>query len=357
MTDDSECLHNTFLALDIDKFGTEVIDLRSFRCGRSLPVTPVTVPVEDPKSIAILSWRWDIESETGRSRNVEIALAQARRSGFRQVLIDAISVDQRLTGIALSTAIAAFSALYESLPVIAAYDDPSATGERGWLRVMRRPWILREARAFYGNSNRIVYVGYVPGQGTADSFGFRHMLDRVWQTSFTHTILYVLCGQVGMHSVSDLRFILPEHASVLGAGEKEFTRADLLLTAALLVQAQATDTRLNADIELADAAFDRYRVVHASQQGYLTTHTITLDGEPLAVWKSRYTRYDDYRRWLEVLPHAERVIHERLHLSSDILATYVANGEARRRSLQLPDHGRSSKDADIEIVNAGSGSA
>jgi hypothetical protein len=316
--------------------------------------------------MAIVSWRWDVDPSTGHSTNVDLVLREAASTGVSCLPLDVASIDQRLTGSALLGEVAHFSSLYERLPVFAAYDDPSAPKTTyGWMHVMRRPWILRELRAMFSNPHPITYVAHAAGQGTGNtegSFGFRHMLGRVWVTSFTHSLLYVLGGQVGMYSPRDLRFVLPEHASILDAAFEQLGTNDFLLTAALLVQAQAEadDTRLNSDNDISAIAFDRYRLERDSEQstGYLAVDTVLLDGEPVADWRSRYTRYDDYRRWLEVRPDAERTIHRALGLTDHDLASYQATAEARRRSLYFSTDARDAADErEIHIIDRSASTA
>jgi hypothetical protein len=273
--------------------------------------------------------------------------------GVRYLLIDLVSVDQQLRGDALMRAVVEFSDLYGRIPVIAAYDQVGV-GTTEWTRIMRRPWILREARAFLSNKNRIVYVGHVPGQGTHESLGFRHMLERIWSSSFTHSILHVLCGQVGMHTPSDLRFIMPEHAKLLSVAYEQMSRNDFLLTAAILAQVPVEDLRLNEEIDLGEVDFHRYTCSSAPGGSYDSNQDLHLDGKKVATWMSHYNLYmGHHRRKLEVTPNAEQIVHRALGLSDNEFEQYSARADERRRSLLLPPSDEADSQ-EIKIVYMGS---
>jgi hypothetical protein len=341
-----------FRAVQIDQIAPDRVTWSSSRTGadkRTIPTAPVRLPVDDPSSVAVVSWRWDLDEATQTSRNASLAITQAARMGVRYLLIDLVSVDQQLRGDALMRAVTEFSDLYGRIPVIAAYDRVGV-GQTEWTRIMRRPWILREARAFLANRNRIVYIGHVRGQGTDESLGFRHMLERIWSSSFTHSILHVLCGQVGMHSPSDLSFIMPEHATLLSVAYDQMSRNDFLLTAAILAQIPMEDVRLNEEIDLAEVDFGRYSFSPAPGRNYDSNKDIHLDGEKIATWMSHYNlNLDHHRRKLEVTRNAERIIHCVLGLSDKEFERYSARADERRRSLLLPAI-RGADSPEIEIV-------
>jgi hypothetical protein len=170
-----------FCAIEIDRIDPDSISLGASRADTGpsmLPTSVVRLPVGDPSAVAVLSWRWDVLDGTRSSRNASLAIAQAARMGVRHLFMDVVSIDQGLRGAELMRAVVEFSALYSRIPVLAAYDQVGL-GKQGWTRIMRRPWILREARAFRANPNPIVYVGHVREQGADESLGFRHMLQRI----------------------------------------------------------------------------------------------------------------------------------------------------------------------------------
>ena len=344
-----------FSAIEVDRIDPDGISFGASRADTGpsmLPTSVVRLPLEDPSAVAVLSWRWDVLDGTRSSRNASLAIAQAARMGVRHLFMDVVSIDQGLRGDELMRAVVEFSALYSRIPVLAAYDQVGL-GQREWTRIMRRPWILREARAFHANPNPIVYVGHAREQGADESLGFRHMLKRIWGSSFTHSILHVLCGQVGMYTVSDLRFIMPEHAEILSAAYEQMSRNDFLLTAAILAQVPVDDLRLNEELDLAEVDFDRYTCLPAPGLSYDTNQDLLLDGEKIATWMSHYNLYmDHYRRKLEVVPDAERRIHRALGMSEEDFQRYAARADERRQSLVLPD-AVADGSLEIEVVFAG----
>jgi hypothetical protein len=133
----------------------EVDEENILRCtAQYLPIRIVLA--SDLSQIAVLSWRWDGHHEVWGSHNVVSAIRQAKKMGIKYLFIDAISIDQTLRGDKLLQQIVAFSALYKTIPVIAAYDK---LGDE-FRKTVRRPWILHEARAFKYNPTKIVYVGH-----------------------------------------------------------------------------------------------------------------------------------------------------------------------------------------------------
>ena len=87
-----------------------------------LKTRTVQVTSENSSKVAVLSWRWDTD-ETGRlSRNIWAALRLARQLGFHHLFVDVVSIDQRLAGSNLLREVLAFTDLYKTIPVIAAYD-------------------------------------------------------------------------------------------------------------------------------------------------------------------------------------------------------------------------------------------
>lgn len=116
----------------------------------------VRLPVEDISQVAVLSWRWDGDLQGLGSRNISSAIRVSKQRGIPYLFVDIISIDQRLDEDALIQQVTAFSNLYRSIPVIAAYDKE---GE-DFAKIVRRPWILTEARLFRYNPTEIIYVGH-----------------------------------------------------------------------------------------------------------------------------------------------------------------------------------------------------
>jgi hypothetical protein len=232
--------------------------------------------------------------------------------------------------------------------VIAAYDDPAASTSTSWFWTMRRPWILCEVRALRANPHRVHYVGYLPHQGTHDDgpvgygelpiarFNFVHMLQRAWDSSFTHSILGVLCGQIGMHSPSDLRFIMPEHAGVLAAAHEQLSCNDLLLLAGVLSKVGAPNSKVNAEADIATVALERLQLRPAEGGTYDNNRDILFDGERIARWRNHYNMAtSNPHSYLESAPDAERIVFRLLGLSEADYLQYAGRSEQRPRSLLM----------------------
>ncbi|KAL8347583.1 hypothetical protein RB598_001089 [Gaeumannomyces tritici] len=119
-----------------------------------LPLRLVKLPVDDVSKVAVLSWRWDGDLEVRGSKNIAIAVHQAKKMGVRYLFIDLVSIDQCLSGDALMEQVVSFSSLYSTITVIAAYDKDGEN--RG--RTMHRPWISSEVRQFLDSPAKTVYV-------------------------------------------------------------------------------------------------------------------------------------------------------------------------------------------------------
>lgn len=230
---------------------------------RRLPTHKVHLPVDDISTIAVLSWRWDIDEADHPSRNIYCAIVYARRKGIRHLLVDVVSIDQNLQADALLDRIVQFTFLYGSLPVITAYDK---RGSELWDN-MRRPWITNEILACRHNPTSIVSLRHHrPWQGTMGTYntglfvdttrffcrpvedpyaayGFADQMDLIWHSGYCSSILLVLTGQTSLQDVSDLKYIMPKHAPLLEIAQMRLTRNDFLLTAALL--ANVTESRFD----------------------------------------------------------------------------------------------------------------
>jgi hypothetical protein len=317
--------------------------------GIELPVSRTQLPVDDISKVAVLSWRWDLDERTGASANVSAAIHLAKQRGIQRLFLDKVSIDQGLSGDALLEQVVAFSTLYKDLPVIAAYDNTTES----FRFTMRRPWLVSEARSFRTNPHRVTYVGH-KGQGThrddfdsyvgsnplreASRYEFGDMLERIWRSSFTHTILGVLCEEIGMCTVSDFRFILPEFERALTAAHEQMGRNDYLLTAAILTNAYAKDSKVNASSDIEPLNFVRYTRSAAPGGTYDTNQDIFLDGKKVATWLHHYNMAtSNHHCRLETQKGAERLIFEALGLSKGEYKRYTRREEARRLSLQLPE--------------------
>ncbi|KAI3571039.1 hypothetical protein IWW34DRAFT_812046 [Fusarium oxysporum f. sp. albedinis] len=239
------------------------------------PVQKIKLPVDNLSDIAIVSWRWDSKDGIWGSRNIFHVIRQARRIGIRYLLIDCISVNQSLSENELLTEVVAFSTLYKTIPVIAAYDTVDDFGRLTPLHfryTLSRPWIFNELRTIRYNPKRVLYVGH-NHQGTrlsrnggnqplgeASNYLFGYELPKIWRGGFTNVILSVLCGKVGMTSISDFKFIIPTFARILNLAHDKMTQNDYLLTAAILCQTHRIDRDINNRYlnDIRDVEFQRY---------------------------------------------------------------------------------------------------
>lgn len=319
----------------------------------SLPVETLQLPIKDSSQVAVLSWRWDGEEERHGSLNAFCAVRQAKALGIKHLFIDIISIDQSLDSDALLERVKAFSTFYKTIPVIAAYD----TRDEFFRSTMQRPWILSEVRAFRCNPTRIIYAGH-NGQGANFGFGtrsrlleeksdywFGDMLLRIWSGGCTHTILGVLCDQVGMHTISDFKFVIPSLANILAPAFEKMSRNDYLLTAALLCQCYHIDRETNTATEahphiISELPFDRYKFTDIPSESYKDEDKeISLDGNKIAVWRHAYNDHIEIHRTVLLPgPNAEQLIFTALGLSEADYASYVANRERRRASLVPETH-------------------
>lgn len=278
-----------------------------------LPTTDPIVPSGLQRNHAVLSWRWDVDQQDNSSRNIAAAILHAIDARVDCLFIDKLSIDQSLKGIALIESVVAFSQLFRTVPVLAAYDTPELTGDdRHFLRTMRRPWIATEVLEMRSNPHELSYVGHIPGQGAADSFGFRHMADRIWDTNFANSLLYVLMGFCDMHDHSELAQLMPENNFLVSAVSRTMTREDALLSAAILAQAQSSDgdERVNGDINLRQIGFKAFKFSPAeSSLGYWSNWLIFLNGEVVATWSEKnFTRDGSPRRKLSPITSAAKII-------------------------------------------------
>lgn len=305
-----------------------------------LPTTELDRGALDPDQAAVVSWRWDLTPD-GSSLNLAAAVCAAQQAGRRYLLFDLVSVSQDQHKNKLIEDIANLGELFSSLPVFAAYDE---VGVADWLQTMRRPWLFFEARAFHRNNQKLTYVSHQRQQGGKTSFGFRHMLRRVWTTNYTSTVLLVLADRTGIGELSDFVHIIPHHRDLLTAAHRQLTRNDFLLTAAILCQVFYDDGRFHVasndpSLDLSGIAFDRYAFSPTTGEDRVYDYyDILLDGKKVATYYKR-TKLDyltselDYVRYLIADEGGGEIIHELLHPPS--LPHYLSEKSSMRSSFSL----------------------
>ncbi|ETS79331.1 hypothetical protein PFICI_09184 [Pestalotiopsis fici W106-1] len=278
--------------------------------------------------------------------------------GIQYLFIDAISIDQSLQGDELVKQVIAFSTLYGTIPVIAAYDK----ADELFRNTMHRPWISKEARLYRNNPTKIVYVGHTSQGGASlgkyfpknelQDYRFGMELDSIWTGSFIETINGVLCGDIGMSYISDLKFIIAPCAQALVVAYEKMSRNDYLLTA-LILCANYTDTReIRLRSNTRENSFDRYSIRKVDGPGsgiFWAVYGIFLDGvrvghlEAAGKTKSRVGSY------VAVTPNSEDIILSSLGFKSSERKEYTANVQARHAYFSISN--KSVPLPEIEVVS------
>ncbi|OAG11192.1 uncharacterized protein CC84DRAFT_1158787 [Paraphaeosphaeria sporulosa] len=333
------------------------IDLSELKHGAqisSLPVRLVEMPMEDPSHIAVVSWRWDFSQpntlSSGLSLNVAQAIKYAKAHGIHFLFIDIISLDQNLSPEELIPEVARFSTLYETIPVIAAYDDTRLDFEY----IMIRPWIFSEIKKMMRNPHKIVYVGHlrqgtyicksvlhwwlgrVPRHRMADT-RFLNQLRKAWFADYVPPVLALLNGHNNMTDIHDFKFIIPPLAEAFTAAEK-LPPNDYLLTIALLLSNSQWGGIREYDVEgaflglpytkyqvrsfvsnkeRAMTSADNYTVKHIE---HTEMHEIRLGDEKIATFSYRHDHWKDTlvpRYTVTVDLHIRRRLLGMLELDTD----------------------------------------
>lgn len=288
------------LSARIGTIDTSIACLRAMRISE-LPVTGPIVPVAGSSSQAVLSWRWDVNDRDGISRNLAAAVLHAIRTDVQHLFIDKVSIDQKLSGIALMDVVGSFSRLFGSIPTFAAHDIwPTPDDDRHFLRTLRRPWIAMEILRMRGNECGIDYVGHLSDQGVATEFGFVHMVNRIWSTSFANSLLYVLTGFSSMHDMDELPLLLVDESAWLSEATCRMARPDALLAAAIVAQMKFDDDRVNGDLDIRDQPFEAFRFERIDDSlGFWCNWHVKLGDQVAATWSEKnYTRDGMHRRKL-----------------------------------------------------------
>ncbi|KAG9186746.1 hypothetical protein G6011_09854 [Alternaria panax] len=338
-----------------------------------LPTQMVKIPFDNANEVAVVSWRWDGDTHFQGSRNIASVIHCAKQRGIRYLFIDIISIDQTLPTSDLIEQIAAFSALYTKITVLAAYDTEGPGSIAPLKFTVLRPWILNEMRLFRQNPGRIVYVGY-RNQGTkARGFDasqsiiagwneknkrpyFVTLLERIWQSSFIDSVIGVLLGDVGMSFVSDFKYIIHAYSHICSVAYERMEEDDYLLTIAILCRIHS-DVGMPTGLDtfsrgLQNIYYSRYSFTKLPEKsgGTWTYYEISLDGTPVALWNDNHYHYEDNDFYeLIALGDSERVIFAALGLTELEYENFVATEEARRACLLL-DNGMEIPVPDVEVV-------
>ncbi|KAL8347582.1 hypothetical protein RB601_003023 [Gaeumannomyces tritici] len=305
-----------------------------------LPLRLVKLPVDDVSKVAVLSWRWDGDLEVRGSKNIAIAVHQAKKMGVRYLFIDLVSIDQCLSGDALMEQVVSFSSLYSTITVIAAYDKDGEN--RG--RTMHRPWISSEVRQFLDSPAKTVYVTHKSTtlRSALLSPLFCGTLSQIRRGGFVKTILGILCDKIGMACVSNLKFIIPPYARILAAAYEKMSRNDYLLTAAILCRIHAPEgIFILWNIRAMNYNRCSFEEIGDVKDGYFswTVYHIFLDQIQIGeLRRGPIGGTYDLCYSFDALPHAEHVIFAALGMTDSAYGEFVAQAEIRRACLRTKAH-------------------
>lgn len=300
---------------------------------------------------AVLSWRWDRDA-AGRSRNVGLALKHAQETGVRFLFLDLISIDQTQPRDLLLSDVVRLANLYSTIPVIAAYDERGATMD-DWSQALSRPWIRSEIRAYCQNPSSITYVGFLHGPTSPRALSFANEVSVIRSTGYAATVLEVLHGRAAMTDVADFAEILAEFHDVVSACYERLNRDDYLLAVFLLTALYEKHQTVEHDgkqlnygfrTDVSDAKFEHMglerfsvRPFDGPTRSYEWAKIICLDGEALAIWRTRMTSSFD-RNWVEVLPEAENRIFDAVQLPTAARTKYREQPTLRTDFLRIDKH-------------------
>ena len=339
-------------AVDVQGIDPSALSWDQVRQGIDAAELPTCVPGDfaaNANETAVLSWRWDRDENSGRSRNLALVLKHAQETGVRHLFVDLISIDQNQPRELLLRDVVALANLYASIPVIAAYDEEKATMAE-WSRTLNRPWIQSEIRAFCQNPTRVTYVGFRHGPENTRELSFANEVSVVRSSGYAGTALEILHGRVGMTNVQDFAEILAEFHDVVAACYAEFSREDYLLAVFLLTALYERRQQVEHDgkkldygfrTELARPEFETIGLKRFSigpydgeTRSYEWAKTLCLDGKVVAVWRTKMTSSFD-RNWIEVLPEAEARIFDAVKLSEAARTAYREKPSLRTAFLRI----------------------
>jgi hypothetical protein len=315
----------------------------------NLPKCKIDEPTSHVHDAAVLSWRWDRQADTGRSRNIALALKHAQEAGINYLFIDVVSLDQSLPKASLLRSVVDLANLYSSIPVIAAYDEEPATMD-DWSNTLQRPWILSEIRAYCQNPTNVTYVGYRHSPDCRRGLSFANEVSVIRSSGYAGCILEILCGRVKMTDVADFTNILAEFSDVVSACYSKFARADYLLAVFLLTakyERHQTVSRSQGNVDygfrtdVADPMFDRVGLEQFTVGPFLdekvsfqSAQPLVVNGHNVAIWRSKMTSSYD-RNWIEVLPDAEDHIFAAVGLSEEASTAYKQRSGLRTAFLRI----------------------
>ncbi|KAL8919485.1 MAG: hypothetical protein Q9208_006770 [Pyrenodesmia sp. 3 TL-2023] len=331
------------------------ISLTNYKNGvlvKDLPVRTVQFPVDDLSKTAVLSWRWDFDNER-RSRNLAAAIKHAQSVGIEYVFADIVSIDQTLISVDLTQQVLAFSVLYKTIPVLAAYDNTL----RNLKYAMYRPWIFSELRLFAQNPTRLTYVGHDrqgscvpwsafcmflghPAKSRWKETNFEQRIQECWQADYVRSALQVLEGTTSMAQIFDFQIILPAFAEAFTRAEK-LSRNDYLMTVTLLTSVPHYGSSLEYMLHndsFPALKYDNYKIetrneVRKTPKGQ---YIYGIKSYAIFIGTQEVANFKDFKMTTSNI--TEPTVLDMLELSDTERHTYTSRERKRQRraSLHLP---------------------
>lgn len=306
------------------------------------------MPPSPTDPVAVVSWRWDRDAATGRSRNVALALKHAAEAGIDYLVLDLVSIDQTLPTHDLLQSVVGLANLYASIPVIAAYDLERASVKRRD-RTLERPWILSEMRALSRNPTTVTHVGF---RQAPRELSFANEVSVARSSGYAACVFEVLSGRVEMFEVADFRHILAEFTDAVAACYSALPRPDYLLAVFLLtacyerhqnVERRGRKVDYGFRLDVHDPGFERLGLTRFSvgpydgrTGSYEWAHTLRLDGRPVAISRGKMTSSYD-RNWIEIPQGAEDRIFDVVGLDARARRAYKTRSGLRTAFLQISE--------------------
>ena len=320
---------------------------------KDLPVRTVQFPVDDLSKTAVLSWRWDFDDEQ-RSRNLAAAIKHAQSVGIEYVFADIVSIDQTLISIDLTQQVLAFSVLYKTIPVLAAYDNTL----RDLKYAMYRPWIFSELRLFAQNPTKLTYVGHGRRQGSCVPWSafcmflghpaksrwketnFERRIQECWQADYVRSALQVLEGSTSMAQIFDFKIILPAFAEAFTKAEK-LSRNDYLMTVTLLTSVPHWGSSMEYMMDndsFPALKYDNYRIETRNENRKTPKgqYVYGIKSYTIFIGKQEVAKFKDFKMTTSHI--TEPTVLDMLELSDTERQTYTSLERIwqRRASLCLP---------------------
>jgi hypothetical protein len=309
--------------------------------GAELKSCLVELPI-DVSHVAVLSWRWDWDNQGQGSKNILKAIILAKQIGIRYLFVDVVSIDQELKGDDLIEQVMSFSTLYNTIPVLVAYEKD---GEE-FAETIQRPWILSEVLLFRSSPFVVIFLANFGNEWAEWWPQAQYMFHSESGRQYFESFLNLLCKRSDMTQIADLKFLMPAYARILTVAFKQMPRNDYLLTAKVLLHLYAQEPPypsllpekwvenfpLSYDhyqIELVDEFFPSYSTRSAkARQAFILKlkgrNVVTIN--LTAQWNIHGHKLISFR----CHPNAELAIIDALAIGDAVCDQYVSEEEMRR---------------------------